>query len=141
MANLSKKVFITTNTFLAFVDRGHPKHAQAGAYFRYFAENNYYLYSGYSDIIQAYIQVSEKISSSLARDFIRTISLGTVSILYATESDMKATIKTLVNYRSSQLSFIDAQTAVLANRNNISQICTFDYLHPLFGQSAFYLPI
>jgi len=54
---------------------------------------------------------------------------------------MKAALKTLINYKNSELTFDQSQMAVFANRNSIPQVCTFDYVHPLFGLSAFYLPI
>ena len=39
------------------------------------------------------------------------------------------------------LTFDKALMATLANKNNISQICTFEYLQPLFGLKIFYLPM
>lgn len=141
MAIPSKKVFISANAFLAFVDRAHPKHTQAAAFFRYFAENKYQVYTGYINVQEAHRQIFERISPSLARDFIRAINLGSINIIYPNESDVRAAIKTLTNYRSAELTFYQAQMAVLANKNSISQICTFEYLHQLFGITVFYLPL
>ncbi len=137
----SKKVYVSASAFMAFVDRAHPKHQQALAYFRYFAQEGYQLYTGYVNVIAAHDTLSEKISPSLARDFLRAIVLGNINVVYPEESDMKAAIKTIVQYRSSELTFKEAQMAVLANRRGITQICTFEYLHPLFGLTVFYLPI
>jgi predicted nucleic acid-binding protein len=67
--------------------------------------------------------------------------LGNINIIYPEESDIKAALKTLVNYQSTELSFSQSLRAVLANRRGINQIFTLEYLHPLFGQSVFYLPI
>jgi len=140
MAIVSKKVFIATSAFMAFVDRAHPKHVQATAYFQYFAQERYQLYTGYLNLAEAHQEIAEKISESFARDFLRVISLGSVNIIYPDTNDMKATIKTLVSYKSN-LPFREAQMAVLANRKSISQICTFEYLPPLFALNVFYLPI
>ena len=137
---ISKKVFITESVFFAFIDRAHPKHSQATAFFRYFAQEQYHLYTSHFNLEKAYSQITEKISISLAKDFLRSISLGSINILYPDESDMKTTIKTLVNY-PTELTFSEALTAVLADKKSISQICTFEYLHPLFGLTVFYLPI
>lgn len=136
-----KKVFIESDVFYAFINRAHSRHLQAAAYFRYFAQQKFQVFTSYSALEDAYKQIYEKISPALARDFIRGISLSSVNILYPNESDLKATLKTLVNYKSTELTFRDSQTAVLSNRNNISQICTFSYIHPLFGLSAFSLPL
>lgn len=138
----SKKVFVTGSVLYSFVDRAHNQHPQAAAFFRYFAQEKYQVYTSYLDLEEAYRAIYIKISPSLARDFFKGIMLSSLNILYPNESDTKSALKTLAsNNTSSDLTFRDCQDAVLANRNNIAQICTFDFLHQLFGLSAFYLPI
>lgn len=141
MASQSKKVFIEADIFYAFVNRAHERHPEAAAYFRYFAQEKYQLFTSYPVIREAYDEIYQKISPSLAKDFIRGVSLSSINIFYPTESDLKAALKALINFRNTELTLEQAQTAVLANRNTIPQICTFQYLHPLFGQSAFFLPL
>lgn len=137
----SKKVYLAPDVFVSFVDRAHPKHLHAVAFFRFFSQENYYLYTSISVIAKSHQLIHEKISPSLARDFLKAISLGTINIIYPEEPDVKLTLKTLISYSSQELQMDEALMAVLASRRNIPQICTFDYLHPLFGLSAFYLPI
>lgn len=141
MANQSKKVFIESGVFYAFINRAHAKYPQAAAYFRYFAQENYQVFTSYPVLEKVYEELYEKISPSLAKDFIRGLSLSSINILYPTESDLKASLKTLINYRNTELTFRSSQTAVLSNRNYINQVCTFEYLHPLFGLTAFFLPL
>jgi predicted nucleic acid-binding protein len=141
MSTNSKKVFVESDIFYAFVNRAHPRHPEASAYFRYFAQEKYQVFTSYPVIEETYKQIYKNISPSLAKDFLRGISLSSINIFYPTESDFKATLKALINFRNTELTLGQAQTAVLANRNSIPQICTFEYLHPLFGQSAFFLPL
>lgn len=141
MAISSKKVYVSSDAFTAFIDRAHPKHSQAAAFFRYFAQERYLVFTSILNLEETYRQIYEKISPSLAKDFLRGLALSNINILFPTESDFKAALKTLINFRTTELSFKDAQAAVLADRNGISQIATFSYLHPLFGITAFYLPI
>lgn len=141
MALLSKKVFIESSIFCAFVDRAHPKHEQAAAYFRFFAEEEYLVFTDHTSLMDAYTSIYKEISPSLAKDFMRTLSLSNVNVLYPEEMDSKAALKSLVTYQSTDLTFPKALSAVLAQKRGITQICTFDYLHPLFGQQLFYLPI
>jgi len=141
MAITSKKVYVSSDAFVAFIDRAHPKHSQAAAYFRYFGQEKYMIFTSILNIEESYRQIYEKISPSLAKDFLRALTLSNINILFPTESDFKAALKTLINFRTTELSFKDAQSAVLAERSGIGQIVTFEYLHPLFGQTAFYLPI
>lgn len=138
---ISKKVFIARSGFYAFIDRAHPKHDQAVAYFQYFAQEGYTLFTDLATLIDIYNQIYREISPSLSRDFLRTIFLGNINIIYPEESDTKAALKTLINYQSTELTFGQALRAVLANRRGVGQVFTFDYLHPLFGQNVFYLPI
>lgn len=137
----SRKVFLAPDVFLAFVDRAHSKHMHAVAFFRYFAEQTYYLYTNPSTISLTHQKIHENISPALAKDFLKAISLGTINIMYPEEADMKLTLKTLISYSSQELHMDEALMEVMSSRRNIPQICTFDYLHPLFGLTAFYLPI
>jgi predicted nucleic acid-binding protein len=141
MAIISKKVFIATSAFMAFMDRANSKHVQAAAYFQYFAQEHYQLYTGYLNLAEVHGEISERISGSFARDFLSAINLGSINILYPEPGDMKVTLKTLMNYRSTDLTFKEAQMAVIASRRSINQICTFEYLHSLFGLTTFYLPL
>lgn len=141
MEKKSKKIFVSSDILYAFVDRAHAKYPQAAAYFRYFAQEKYQVFTSYLHVLNTYREIYAKISPSLARDFLRALTLSSVNVLYPTESDMKAALKTLINYRNSELTFEQSQMAVVANRNLIPQVCTFEYVHPLFGLTAFYLPI
>lgn len=141
MAIASKKVFVETDIFYSFINRADEKYPQSSAYFRYFAEQKFQVFTSYPVLEDVYTQIYEKISPSLAKDFLRGLSLSSVNILYPTESDSKAALKSLINYENTELKFREAQTAVLSNRNSISQVCTFKYVHPLFGIVAFNLPI
>ncbi|MCL6096329.1 MAG: hypothetical protein M1444_01420 [Patescibacteria group bacterium] len=138
---ISKKVYISKSGFYAFINRADPKYEQASAYFRYFAEERYTLYTDSITLIDVYNQVYKDISPSLAKDFMRTVFLGNINVIFPDESDIKAALKTLINYQSTELTFGQALRAVLANRRGVGQIFTFDYLHPLFGLTVFYLPI
>ena len=138
---ISKKIYLAASGFYAFIDRAHVRHDHAVAFFRYFAQEEYALFTDTITINQAYDYIYKEISPSLARDFLRTIFLGNINIIYPDQGDIKAALKTLIGYQSTELTFADAIMAVLANRRGVSQIATFDYLHPLFGLSAFFLPI
>lgn len=137
----SKKVFIDPSVLFAFIDRAHPKHDQAVAYFRFFAQEEYFLFTDIASITEVYNQIYKDISPSLSRDFLRTISLSNINMIYPEEADNKAALKALVNYGSTELTYTKALIAVLANRRGIPQISTFDYLHSLFGLALFNLPI
>lgn len=141
MALHSKKVFLASDVFIGFIDRGHPKHLHASAFFRYFAQEQFLLFTSLISVHETYQYLFEKVSPSIAKDFLKALSLGNINILFPEESDLKATYKTLLTYPNNELTFSEALMATLANKRNIPQICTFTYLHSLFGLSIFYLPL
>jgi len=141
MASTSKKVFLAPSCLYAFIDRAHEKHTQASAYFRYFSQEEYMLYIDTVNLNQAYDIIFKKMSPSLAKDFLRIISLSDINVISPEESEVKATFKTISNYNALDLTFSEALMAVVASKRSINSIATFDYLHPLFGLNIFYLPI
>lgn len=141
MPTLSKKVYLTPSALYAFIDRAHDNHQQSSAYFRFFSEQEYMLYIDSINLNETYDIIFKKMSPGLAKDFLRIISLSDINIISPEDSEIKAAFKTISNYNSLDLTFSKAIMAVVASKRNISTICTFDYLHPLFGLNTFFLPI
>ena len=137
----SKKVYIAADGFVAFIDRAHRNHVHTSAFFRYFAQEHFQLYSTVVSLNDAYLTIYNTISPSLARDFLRAMALSNINILYPENSDMKTAIKTIETGNSVDLTFSKALTAVLCNKRGIPQVVTFEYLPSLFGIQVFYLPI
>ena len=137
----SKKVFLAPSSLYAFIDRAHEKHQQAAAYFRYFSEQEYMIYMDTINLNETYNIIYKKMSPSLAKDFLRISSLSDINIISPEDSDIKATFKTIASYNALDLTFSEATMAVVASKRNILSICTFEYLHPLYGLQTFFLPI
>ena len=140
MANVSKKVFLTTSVFVPFVNRSHQQHNQSTAFFRYFAQENYSLFVNSFTISETANQLQKEVSSSISKEFIRIIFNTNIDIIYETESDIKATVKFYSTYQSHEINFAQALIATLADRRNIGQIATLEIYQPLLGQTAFALP-
>lgn len=141
MATQSKKVYLSPSCLYAFIDRAHEKHQQSAAYFRYFSQEEYMLYIDSLNLNQVYEIIYKKMSPGLAKDFLRIIALSDINIISPDDAEIKATFKTITSYNSLDLTLSEAVMAVVASKRNISTICTFDYLHPLFGLNTFFLPI
>jgi predicted nucleic acid-binding protein len=137
----SKKVYLAPSSLYAFIDRAHEKHTQASAYFRYFSQEEYMLYMDAVNLNETYDIIYKKMSPSLSKDFLRILSLSDINVICPEENEIKATFKTIANYNALDLTFSEAIMAVLASKRSIHTICTFDYLHPLFGLNTFFLPI
>ncbi len=137
----SKKIFIAPDAFVAFLDRTNPKHLQAGAYFRYFSQEQYFLYTNPLVLSDVYNEISEMISSVFAKEYMKTMSQSSINILYPEEADMKLAYKTLNESQDTSITFQEIIMASMAGRRDIPYICTVGYLRPLFGLTPFYLPI
>jgi predicted nucleic acid-binding protein len=122
MATTSKKVYLAPSSLYAFIDRAHEKHPQASAYFRYFSQEEYMLYMDALNLNETYDIIYKKMSPSLAKDFLRIISLSDINIISPEESEIKATFKTISNYNALDLTFSEAVMAVIASKRNIVTI-------------------
>jgi predicted nucleic acid-binding protein len=138
---VSKKVFIAADGFVAFIDRAHRNHVHTSAFFRYFAQEHFQLYTTVVSINDSYNTIYNTISPSLARDYLRAMALSTINVLYPESSDVKTAIKTLEQSTSVDLTFSKALTAVVCSKKSIPQVCTFEYMPSLFGIQVFYLPV
>lgn len=141
MATISKKVYISPSVCYAFIDRLDPRHRQAAAYFRFFAQNNYQLFIDIIDISETYDKICKRMSPSVGKDFLRILFLSDINIIYPEESEIKTALKTLMNYGNEELRYEEALRSSVANRRSIPIVATFEFLHPLFGLETFFLPI
>src|SRR4030042_3644032 len=125
MAITSKKVYLAADLLVAFVDRSHPKHNQAAAFFRYFAMEEYHLYTDAMSLFEVYSRISVDLSVSIAKDFLRTMYLYNLTIYYPDDADMKAALKIYLNDKTGDLTLAKTLMAVMADRKAIPQGDTF----------------
>src|SRR6266568_3450477 len=108
---ISKKVYIAPDGFMAFIDRVHKKHVHAAAFFRYFAQEQYQLYTNVVSVNETYTILYNTVSPSLARDFLRALSLSNINILYPETADVKMAIKIIETGNSVEMTFAKALMA------------------------------
>lgn len=136
----SKKVLITPQVMFAFVDRNHPKHSQASAFFRYFAQQQFQVFVSISSVVRTYNDIRKHMSYSIAKDFLRAMFTGNIQILYHDEALSRATLKLLLSDTRYENNFDQALINVLADHHQIPQICSFEYSRFYFGINLFTLP-
>jgi predicted nucleic acid-binding protein len=141
MITNSKKVFIASDVLISFVDRSHPKHEQASAFFRYFAIEEYHLYTDAMSLYEAYSRINNELSASIAKDFLRTLYLSNITIFYPDENDLKSALKIFLGDKTGDLTLGKTLMAVLSDKKGIPQVATFEYIHAMFGLSVFYIPL
>jgi predicted nucleic acid-binding protein len=79
-------------------------------------------------------------SYSIAKDFLRAAFTGNIQILYPDEPTTRATLKLLLSDTQYEISYEQALINVMADRQQISQICSFEYSRFYFGINLFTLP-
>jgi len=136
----SKKVLLTPLVLFAFVDRNHPRHTQASAYMRYFAQQQFRVFVSITSVVRTYNDLRKHMSYSIAKDFLRAMFTGNIQILYSDEASSRATLKLLLSDVRYENNFEQALINVLADRNQIPQICSFEYSRFYFGINLFTLP-
>lgn len=141
MTSTNKRVYVSPTIFYAFIDRVNPKHNQASAYFRYFAQNNYALFVNILDVTEVYNDLCKRMSPSVGKEFLRILFLSDINIIYPEETDIKLALKTMLNYGNDQLKYPEALRATVAQKRGIQSVATFEFLHSLFGIDNFFLPI
>jgi len=136
----SKKILLTANVLFAFVDRNHPKHRQAAAFMRYFAQEKFQVFVPLTEINSTYSQLKKHVSYGIAKDLLRTVFVGDLEILYTDEAAAKTALKLALTPGQGDISFNQVLLNVLADKNQISQICSLEFLKTYFGISIFNLP-
>lgn len=136
---MQSKVFLAEDAFKAFIDRADTKHLHAGAFFRYFAQEHFYLYTNISIVSATYQKISEVINFPVAKDFAKALSFSNIVILSPETAEINTAIKVVTG--TSDMSLQEALMLTMAERRGINQVCTFSPLHQLFGIHTFYLPV
>lgn len=140
MAIISRKVLVTPAVFFAFIDRNHPRHAEASAFFRYFAQEKFHVFIASFSITKTYDQIKKHMSFSIAKDFLRIIYTGNIEVVYPDEALTKAAIRLLLSNTGPDQGVEQALLNVIADRRQISQIASFEYNTFYFGIQPFSLP-
>lgn len=136
---MQSKVFLAEDALEAFIDRAHPKHLHASAFFRYFAQEHCLLYTNISIIIETYQKISQNINERVAKDFTKALSYSNIIVLSPETAEMNNAMKVVIG--TTDLGLQEALTLVMAEKRGIREVCTFSQLHQLFGIKTFFLPV
>lgn len=131
----SRKVFIDSSVFLAFVDRSDINHQKAAKALENLAQFKMILYTSLQNITETYTVLNKEIGLSVALEFLESIVTSKIEILYPAQNDLTAVMKLIKSNRDRQISLREAINAVLMHKRDISQIYTFTYWYNLYGTS------
>ncbi len=137
---ISHKVLVTPSVLFAYIDRNHPRHTEASAFFRYFAQEKLHVYVASFSIVKTYDQIKKHMSFSIAKDFLRIIYTGNIEAVYPDEALTKAALRLLLSNTGQDQGIEQVLLNVIADRKQIPQIASFEYNNFYFGIQPFSLP-
>jgi predicted nucleic acid-binding protein len=132
----SKKIFIDSSFFLAFIDRANINHAKSAQIFDFLAQQRYYVYTSDIVVLQAFNAIERDLGPGVANDFLQAILESSIQVLYAGETNFLAALRYLKirsGYRSTLSTII---TVDLLEKYSIHSVLTFDFWQNIMGTTV-----
>lgn len=133
MSTGSKKIFIGSSLFLAFIDRASLNHAKAGEMFEIAGRYKYHLFTSDIVILQSFNGIERDLGQTLANDFLQAVIESNIQVLYTGESDLQAAFRYFKVNPGKQISLASIINANLMQKNGINSILTFDFWPNVMG--------
>ncbi len=136
MTTHSRKIFIDSSVFIAFIDRGSPNHLKASKAIGDLASIGYRLYTSLQVITASYVLLSREVGTTVALEFLQAMLQTGIEILFPQKADLITANRILRVNRDERISLNEALNATLMQRRGIVQILTFSYWNKLFGTNV-----
>lgn len=133
MSTTSKKVFIDTSIFIAFIDRANLNHQKSTQVIEFFAKQGYQLFTSNLVVVQTFNRIEKEIGTSISLDFLQAILESDIEVIYYDQQDLIACFRFLKNYQSKQASLNEIINSHLMNKRSIPSVITYDLWHNLMG--------
>lgn len=133
MATLSRKIFIDSSLFVAFVDRADQNHPKAVKNMEDLARGGYSIYTSSQNIQDAYAILAREVGASLALEFLQAILQSDMEIVFPQKADLITAHRMLRSNRDRQITLRETINATLMQKRGITQILTLNFWHNLFG--------
>ncbi len=136
MATTSRKIFIDSSIFIAFIDRGNPDHLRASKAMGDLARIGYHLYTSLSVVTDSYAILSGEVGTAIALEFLQTMLQSGIEILFPQKIDLITAHRILRVNRDRQIPLSEALNATLMQKRGVVQILTLTHWNNLFGTLA-----
>lgn len=133
MAIGSKKIFIESSVFLAFIDRVNPNHVEASKILEFLGRNKYQVFTSGVVVLQTFNAIERDLGLAVARDFLQAMIKTNIKIIYMSDSDLLVTFRYLKANPNRQISLLSIINANLIQRHGIDSILTFDFWPNVMG--------
>lgn len=132
----SRKIFIDSSIFIAFIDRGSPKHLKATKAIEDLASIGYRLYTSSDVITDAYDQLTHDVGTTVASEFLQTMLQSGIEILFPQKTDLVTANRILSVNRNREIALSEAVNATLMQKKGIVEILTFGFWNNLFATTS-----
>jgi len=129
----SKKLFIDSSIFIAFIDRADANHQKATKALENLSLRGFQLYTSLHTVTDTYALLTRELGLSLALEFLQSSLQSDIEILFPQKADLITANRILKINRERQISLREVLNATLMQKRGIGQILTFTYWYNLFG--------
>lgn len=136
MSTNSKKIFIESSLFLAFIDRANLNHAKAGEMFEFLGRHKYQLFTSNIVVLQTFNAIERDLGTTIAKDFLQAMIETNIQTLYSSEADLLAAFRYLRANTGRQNSLSSIINANLMQKHGVNSILTFDFWPNIMGTSV-----
>lgn len=133
MSLTSKKIFIESSLFLAFIDRANLNHVKAVGIFEFLGKQKFQVFTSNTVVLQTFNAIERDLGSTLANDFLQAMIETDIQILHPGESDLMAAFRYLRANTGRQNSLSSIINANLMQKNGVNSILTFDFWPNIMG--------
>lgn len=133
MAIQTRKIFLDSSIFVAFVDRSDPNHLKASKAIEDLARLGYQVYTSIQNVQDSYAVLAREVGVTLALEFLQAMLQSDTEIIFPQKADLITAHRMLRSNRDRQITLREVVNATLMQRRGIIQLLTFTYWHNLFG--------
>lgn len=133
MSTNSKKIFIESSLFLAFIDRANLNHAKASKMLEFLGRNKYQVFTSSIVVLQTFNAIERDLGSTIAKDFLQAMIETNIQILHPSDSDLLTAFRYLKVNPGRQISLSYLINANLMQKQGVNSILTFDFWPNIMG--------
>ena len=119
MATTSRKIFIDSSIFIAFIDRGAPDHLKASKAIEDLASIGYRLYTSLQVVTDSYALLHRDIGAAVALEFVQIILQTGIEILFPQRADLITAHRILRVNRDKQIPLGEVLNATLMQKRGL----------------------
>lgn len=129
----SKKIFLDTSVFEAFIDRANTNHLRAVDLMNKLAKDSCFVFTSQSVVEETYTILERRVSSVVACEFLQALIESHIDILFPTKSELLSFYKLMLESKDKSITLRMGINGVLMKKSGINYVATFGFWNNLLG--------